>query len=155
MLRVTKDRKRKYVSLGISVNPEHWDFSKNQPKSDCPNREFIELMIAEKLKAYNSTIIELKATNQDFTSTSLVDKVQDKAKQLIERYRTSGNPYLFPIFSTLHKTEAQKKYRIHKVMAKVNKRLKIIGKELGIPITLTTYVARHSLEQLKFGLIST
>ena len=75
MLRVTKDRKRKYVSLGISVNPEHWDFSKNQPKSDCPNREFIELMIAEKLKAYNSTIIELKATNQDFTSSSLVDKV--------------------------------------------------------------------------------
>ena len=332
MLRVTKDRKRKYVSLGISVNPEHWDFSKNQPKSDCPNREFIELMIAEKLKAYNSTIIELKATNQDFTSTSLVDKVdggnslvrktvndlfeehlqrlenekrrgymlsvryvynslinfnkhlnipfaeidvawlkryeswlrsrgvsqntigihfrtlrvlynlaieekavkeelypfksfkvsklheetakralskenveriisfpptddymrfaidlfaftyysgginltdianltesniiadkliykrqktgklikiplQDRTKLLIEKYRTPDNPYLFPIFSTLHKTEAQKKFRIHKVMAKVNKRLKIIGKELGIPIKLTTYVARHS-----------
>ncbi len=332
MLRVTKDRKRKYVSLGISVNPEHWDFSKNQPKSDCPNREFIELMIAEKLKAYNSTIIELKATNQDFTSTSLVDKVdggnslvrktvndlfvehlqrlenekrrgymlsvryvynslinfnkhlnipfaeidvtwlkryeswlrsrgvaqntigihfrtlrvlyniaieekavkeelypfksfkvsklheetakralskeyvemiisfqptddymrfaidlfaftyysgginltdianltesniignkliykrqktgklikiplQEKALLLIEKYRKADNPYLFPIFSSLHKTEAQKKYRIHKVMAKVNKRLKIIGKELGIPITLTTYVARHS-----------
>ena len=53
MLRVTKDRKSKYVSLGISVNPEHWKFSKNQPKSDCSNREFIELMIAEKLKAYN------------------------------------------------------------------------------------------------------
>lgn len=70
--------------------------------------------------------------------------LQDKAKQLIEKYRTPDNPYLFPIFSTLHKTEAQKKFRIHKVMAKVNKRLKIIGKELGIPITLTTYVARHS-----------
>jgi len=49
MLRVTKDRKRKYVSLGISVKPEHWDFSKNQPKADCPNREFIELLIAESL----------------------------------------------------------------------------------------------------------
>ena len=84
MLRVTKDRKRKYVSLGISVNPEHWDFSKNQPKSDCPNREFIELMIAEKLKAYNSTIIELKATNQDFTSSSLVDKV-DGGNSLVRK----------------------------------------------------------------------
>lgn len=29
-------------------------------------------------------------------------------------------------------------------MSKINKRLKIIGKELGIPITVTTYVARHS-----------
>jgi len=84
MLRVTKDRKRKYVSLGISVNPEHWDFSKNQPKSDCPNREFIELMIAEKLKAYNTTIIELKATNQDFTSSSLVDKV-DGGNSLVRK----------------------------------------------------------------------
>lgn len=46
MLRVTKDRKRKYVSLGISVNPENWDFSKNQPKAECPNREYIELLIA-------------------------------------------------------------------------------------------------------------
>lgn len=35
MLRVTKDRKLKYVSLGISVNPEHWDFSKNIPKLEC------------------------------------------------------------------------------------------------------------------------
>ena len=84
MLRVTKDRKLKYVSLGISVKPEHWDFSKNQPKADCPNREFIELIIAEKLKAYNLTIIELKATNQEFTSTSLVDKV-DGGNTLIRK----------------------------------------------------------------------
>lgn len=75
MLRVTKDRKRKYVSLGISVNPEHWDFSKNQPKADCPNREYIELLIADKLKEYSAKIIELKATNQEFTSTTLVEKV--------------------------------------------------------------------------------
>lgn len=63
MLRVTKDRKRKYVSLGISVNPEHWDFSKNQPKAECPNREYIELLIADKLKEYSAKIVELKATN--------------------------------------------------------------------------------------------
>lgn len=75
MLRVTKDRKRKYVSLGISVNPEHWDFSKNQPKAECPNREYIELLIADKLKEYSAKIVELKATNQEFTSTTLVEKV--------------------------------------------------------------------------------
>ncbi len=75
MLRVTKDRKRKYVSLGISVNPVHWDFSKNEPKADCPNREYIEMLIADKIKEYSAKIIELKATNQEFTSTSLVEKV--------------------------------------------------------------------------------
>mgnify|MGYP001754703459 FL=1 len=78
MLRVTKDRKPKYVSLGISVNPTHWDFSKNQPKTECPNREYIEMLIADKIKEYSAKIIELKATNQEFTSTSLVEKVSVK-----------------------------------------------------------------------------
>ena len=54
MLRATKDRKRKYVNLGISENPENWDFSKNQPKAECPNREYIELLIADKLKEYSA-----------------------------------------------------------------------------------------------------
>lgn len=85
MLRVTKDRKRKYVSLGISVNPERWDFSKNQPKSDCPNREFIELMIAEKLKAYNSTIVDVRVIIQ----TALVCNA---TSIIITHNHPSGNP---------------------------------------------------------------
>ena len=33
---------------------------------------------------------------------------------------------------------------MHKVITKVNKRLKEIGEALNLPIPLTTYVARHS-----------
>lgn len=331
MLRVTKDRKRKYVSLGISVNPEHWDFSKNQPKAECPNREYIELLIADKLKEYSAKIVELKATNQEFTSTTLVEKVcvnrvnrktvgdlfrehinsltasgrksyalsikqlynsliefnghldipfaemdivwlrryeaflrrkglaentigirfrtlrsiynvaievdavsaelypfkklkvsklhqetakralskediervlsykstnrymrfpidifaftyycgginfvdiahltkanitdgrliykrqktkklikiplQPQAVALIEKYSSDDSQYLFPILSDFHKTDIQQANRIHKVISKVNERLKQIGEALNLPITLTTYVARHS-----------
>ena len=331
MLRVTKDRKLKYVSLGISLNPAYWDFSKNEPKADCPNREYIEMLIADKIKEYSAKIIELKATNQEFTSTSLVEKVnvkrtnrktvkvvfqeyiaflikagrksyalsikqtynsikefchsldfyfsemdvnwlkkyelflreqrlaentigirfrtlraiynvameedavsqdcypfkkfkvarlhqdtikraltktdierilsykstnrymrfpidifaftyycgginftdianltqanimedrliykrhktgklikiplQPQAIELIKKYHSKENPYLFPILSDFHKTEIQKANRIHKVITKVNKRLKEIGEGLNLPIPLTTYVARHS-----------
>ncbi len=331
MLRVTKDRKRKYVSLGISVNPEHWDFSKNQPKAECPNREYIELLIADKLKEYSAKIVELKATNQEFTSTTLVEKVcvnhvnrktvgdlfrehinsltasgrksyalsikqlynsliefnghldipfsemdivwlrryeaflrrkglaentigirfrtlrsiynvaieedvvsaelypfkklkvsklhqetakralskediervlsykstnrymrfpidifaftyycgginfvdiahltkaniidgrliykrqktkklikiplQPQAVALIEKYSNDESQYLFPILSDFHKTDIQQANRIHKVISKVNERLKQTGKALNLPIALTTYVARHS-----------
>ena len=42
MLRITKDRKRKFQILGISVNPNHWDFIKNRPKANCPNRDLIQ-----------------------------------------------------------------------------------------------------------------
>lgn len=69
--------------------------------------------------------------------------LQPKALELINKYSKLNNPYLFPILNSFHKTEQQKANRVHKVITKVNKRLKDIGKELNIPIDLTTYMARH------------
>ncbi len=80
MLRVTKDRKRKYVGLGVSINPKLWNFSKNEPKAACPNREYIEMLIADKIKEYSAKIIEFKVAKQDIIPTSLVEKVNAKPK---------------------------------------------------------------------------
>uniref|UniRef100_UPI003FEFF69B Arm DNA-binding domain-containing protein n=1 Tax=Alistipes shahii TaxID=328814 RepID=UPI003FEFF69B len=52
MLRVTKDRKRKYVSLGLSLQEKFWDFEKGKPKRNCPNKEQIERLIAAKTAEY-------------------------------------------------------------------------------------------------------
>ena len=57
MLRICKDRKTKYKSLGISVNPDHWDFDKNKPKLNCPNREYILKIILDKETEYQKKII--------------------------------------------------------------------------------------------------
>lgn len=70
--------------------------------------------------------------------------LQPQAIELIKKYHSKESPYIFPILSDFHKTEIQKANRIHKVITKINKRLKEIGEELNLPITLTTYVARHS-----------
>ena len=67
-----------------------------------------------------------------------------QASELIKKYHDTKNPYLFPIFSVKHTTEQAKANRLHKVITKVNNRLKQIGEALDLPITLTTYVARHS-----------
>jgi len=32
VIRICKDGKKKYQSLGISVNPKFWDFTKERPK---------------------------------------------------------------------------------------------------------------------------
>ena len=45
MVRIAKDGKRTMKSLGISVNPTYWDFAKNQPKENCPNRNLIKQVI--------------------------------------------------------------------------------------------------------------
>ena len=70
--------------------------------------------------------------------------LQPQALALIKKYHSDESPYLFPILSSLHKTETQQANRIHKVISKVNKRLREIGEELNLNVTLTTYVARHS-----------
>lgn len=330
MIRVCKDRKRKYISIGLSINPIYWDFTKNAPKPQCPNKEALTTLITQKLHAYSEQIMEFKAMDRDYTASTLVEKVskhsklktvgevfleqmqalrdaqrlsymltiqqtynslmefnkhlniyfvdidvpwlkryetwlrkhglsgntikgrfvdirtmyniavdenlvkvehypfrkfkisklqqetakraitkedvtrimeyktknklvqfaidiftfsyimgginfvdiasltkenimdnrlvyirqktkkliqlplQDKAIELIEKYHDDDNPHLFPILLAYHKTEQQRLNRVHKVIVNVNKRLKKVGKELELPITLTTYVARHS-----------
>lgn len=76
MICVSKNGKRTYKSLGISVNPMYWDFEKNKPKRNCPGKEQIENLIIEKLKAFNQTILELNATQKEYTSNSLVNKLE-------------------------------------------------------------------------------
>ena len=330
MIRVCKDGKKKYQSLGISIKAENWDFVKNCPKKNCPNREHIQRLIIERSREYQGQILEYKIEDKDFTAKSLIEKVknpvkaktvkevfelyikllreanriryadmfktaynsliqfnghldiyfseidvtwlkryeafmksqslamntlelrfvrlrtvfnfaieekivkpeyypfgkykvsrlkqktakrsilkseilsvlsykgktsyeclsidlftfsyltaginfvdmsnlthanvidnrlsyirkktskvitvslQPRALELINKYADKNSPYLFPILSPIHKTEQQKADRRHKVISKVNKCLKAIGKELNLPIDLTTYVARHS-----------
>ncbi len=329
-LRITQNRKRRYINLGVSTRLEDWDLVKNRPKPNCPDREYIEQIISDKITEYRSKILELKSTGKEFTPTSLISQVdkraklltvrelfiehisnlksqkrtgyaltftelhnslmlfnghldiyfsdidiswlkryetwlkgqgimentigkrfrtlrvlynlaieegivkkdhypfkaykvsklhqatakraiskeeitrvinyqsdrsytrlaidlftfgyfmgginfvdiaylkpdnivdgrlvyirrkthklirlpmQPKAQEIIERYHNNGALFLFPIFSDFHKTEKQQRNRVHKVITKVNKRLNDVGKELELPIDLTTYVARHS-----------
>lgn len=42
MVRVAKGGKRTMQSLGISINPKYWDFTRNKPKPNCPNKEYIQ-----------------------------------------------------------------------------------------------------------------
>lgn len=330
MLCVTKERRRKYVSMGISLAARYWDFDKNRPKRNCPNRIYIEKYIADKQREYADKVIELTCEEKAFTANTLVEKVcggyttktvgqlfteqiealiaakrtgyalsvrqaytslmrfnghlniyfsdidtvwlkryetwlrgqgfsentigrrfrtlravynvaieekcvkadyypfksykvsklhqatakraiskadimriieyrsndfykqfavdlfafgyfmgginfvdiaylktdnivdgrliytrrkthklirlplQPTAREIIDRYQQDGALFLFPILSAFHKTEQQQRNRVHKVISKVNERLKEVGKELEIPIDLTTYVSRHS-----------
>lgn len=59
MLRVTKDRKPMYVSLSISIHPDNWDFTKNEPKPKCPNKDIINKIILDKKTEYQKEILIL------------------------------------------------------------------------------------------------
>ena len=75
-IRVTKDRKVRYVSLGVSTKPQHWDFKKNKPKGDCPDRENLERLIATKIKELKTEIVQLKSEGKDYSATSLINSLE-------------------------------------------------------------------------------
>ena len=68
MLCICKDRARKYTSLNLSVKAEHWNFDKNEPKPNCPNREHICLLIASKKAEYEKEAIKLKSEGRYYTA---------------------------------------------------------------------------------------
>ena len=76
MLRVTKDRKRKYLSLGISSSEKFWDAKENRPNSKHPNRDIVSAIITSKLAEYEKVKLSLKSEGKDFTSASLIKQVE-------------------------------------------------------------------------------
>ena len=73
MVRIAKDGKRTMKSLGISVNPQHWDFSKNQPKTNCPNRNQIKQIILKTEMEYQSKVLDKELKKEEFTASSLIN----------------------------------------------------------------------------------
>ena len=69
--------------------------------------------------------------------------LHQKAMEIIKFYENPKQKFLFPILLNQDQTEMQKRNRITDVIANVNGHLKKIGKELDIPVNLTTYVRRH------------
>lgn len=41
MLRICKDGKKKYQSLGVSIKANQWDFVRERPKPTCPNKAWL------------------------------------------------------------------------------------------------------------------
>ncbi|WP_108821835.1 site-specific integrase [Dysgonomonas sp. Marseille-P4361] len=87
VVKLTKNNKRKYLRTGITLKPNHWDFVKNKPKPNCPNREYIEAIITEKLKEYQQQVLEFQSIARDYSLTTLVEKVENPIKRItVEDY---------------------------------------------------------------------
>ena len=101
---------------------------------------FIDMAMLERSNIVDGQLVYYRKK----TKKQIIIPLQDKAIEMIRKYDNERSPYLFPILSPFHKTEVQIANRLHKVLAKVNKHLKDIGRKLKLSLPLTTYVARHS-----------
>ena len=73
MLRICKDGKKKYQSLGISVLPRYWNFTRNKPKPNCPNKEYIQKIILDKQTELQQRMLEFNSEQKEYTTTTLLN----------------------------------------------------------------------------------
>ncbi|OJW73647.1 MAG: hypothetical protein BGO68_00950 [Candidatus Amoebophilus sp. 36-38] len=83
------------------------------------------------------------------TGKTMNFKLLPPALEILERYKkTTGKQaedLVFPILDkSKHITPQQIENRIKRVLKQVNESLKELAKQVGIPVHLTTYVARHT-----------
>ena len=111
MLRIAKDNRKKYISLGISLLPKYWDFEKNKPTPRCPNKELIEKIILDKQVEYQRQILEFVAEQKEYTAALLVESKKVKLvnktvgefyKELLVSFRDSGNEGNRLVLSLIH-----------------------------------------------------
>ena len=121
MVRVAKDGKRSMKSLGVSVNPAYWDFSKNTPKKNCPNRTMLMQLISQTLTEYQSKVMEVKVRGENATISSIMEEkghgiasvtVEDFLTSHIKQLRDNGkvgNSYAYlNLRTTLHNFHGKK-----------------------------------------------
>lgn len=78
MLRLTKNRRIKYISLHLSLDAKFWDFDKGRPKRNCPDKERINALIETKTKELQEQILDFKTNDKEYTLNTLVEKASCK-----------------------------------------------------------------------------
>lgn len=63
-------------------------------------------------------------------------------QEITNKYDTAHSGYLLPIIKPASNTDERKQYIY--MEHSVNRSLKVVGERLGLPLSLTMYVARHA-----------
>ena len=89
MIRVCKDNKKKYKSLGISINAKYWDDKKSVLKPNCPNKEYIEKIITDKKAEYQTQLLDFKVSQKNYTASSLISATkQTVTSKTVQKFYT-------------------------------------------------------------------
>lgn len=75
------------------------------------------------------------------TGQQMLIKWEKCMQEILDKYDTTRTPYLLPIIKAMNEDE-RKQYG--NALRMVNNKLKVIAKKICLPISLSTYVARHS-----------
>jgi integrase/recombinase XerD len=92
MIRVIKDRRSSYLSVGSSCSIRHWDFKNNIPKKNHPNYEELLVLIDRKRSEANKLLLGIKTENEDISADEIKSRLISstvKSKQTVVQYFNS------------------------------------------------------------------
>lgn len=90
MVKITKNGKRSLKSLGISLNPKYWDFERDKPKSNCPNRTVIVSIITNALQKYQTVQLGMEAKCEDYTASEILNDAANRTAHVtVEDFLTN------------------------------------------------------------------
>lgn len=75
------------------------------------------------------------------TNQQLLIKWEKPMQEIIDKYGTTASPYLLPI---IQNAEMDERRQYKNAAQLVNSKLRKLGERIGLPIPLTSYVARHA-----------
>lgn len=100
MLRVIKDRKPKYISIGFSCTSDLWDDGENLPKKKHPLFKEIKILIAKKKLDAEKMVLNLENDDKNLSAYEIRGKlrklkinnplVMDYFDSIVERFIQSG-----------------------------------------------------------------
>ena len=129
---------RKIRDLDLSLLPS-MDYARDMFMFSFYTRgmSFVDMAYLKKKNLQNGIL----AYRRQKTNQQLFIKWEKPMQDIIDKYDTSGTPYLLPIVKDVN-SDIRRQYR--NACHLVNVKLKKIGIDLGLPIVLTSYVARHT-----------
>lgn len=130
---------RKIKDIDYSMRPA-FDFARDMFLFSFYTRgmSFVDMAYLRKKDLDNGVLIYRRRK----TGQKLYIKWEPCMQEIIDKYDNSSSVFLLPIIKSESQTEARMQY-IYSAH-NINRCLKIIGKELELPLSLTLYVARHS-----------
>lgn len=103
----------------------------------CRGMSFIDAAFLRKTDVRNGVL----TYRRHKTNHVLRIKIINPIKELIDRYSDKSSPFLLPIIDC---SAADERKQYETALRRINNTLKIIADMVKLPVTLTTYVSRHS-----------
>ena len=130
---------KRIKEMDFSMNPS-FDFARDMFLMSFYTRgmSFVDMAYLRKKDLQNGVL----SYRRRKTGQQLFIKWEKCMQEIMDKYDTSHTNYLLPIIKPFSYIDERKQYIY--TAHNINRCLKIIGKELGLSVSLTLYVARHA-----------